>query len=259
MENKVLLILVDGMRSDSLAACGHPYIPRLQRECTSTLQARSMMPSVTLPCHMSLFHSVPPARHGVTTNLYVPQVRPVEGLCDYLARNGKCCTLFYSWEQLRDLSRPGSLAINLFLSGKDLGYRPATDALVNSAMETMETLQPDFVFLYLGDPDDAGHSEGWMSPAYLRSVHSAWDDIQKVLEGLPSCYTVLITADHGGHDRTHGEDCPEDMTIPLFLRGGPFAPGAALGDGVSLLDIAPTVATLLGLPANQDWEGRCLV
>ncbi len=77
MENKVLLILVDGMRSDSLAACGHPYIPRLQRECTSTLQARSMMPSVTLPCHMSLFHSVPPARHGVTTNLYVPQVRPV--------------------------------------------------------------------------------------------------------------------------------------------------------------------------------------
>ena len=258
-ENKVLLILVDGMRSDSLDACGHPYVAALRRESVSTPRARSVVPPVTLPCHMSLFHSVPPARHGVTTNVYVPQVRPLEGLCDYLARFGRRCAMFYSWEQLRDLSRPASLSASLFLSGKDLGYGPATGPLVKSAMETMAQLAPDFVFLYLGEPDEVGHNEGWMSPAYLRSVRSAWDSIQQVLEQLPPSYTALVTADHGGHDRTHGVDCPEDMTIPLFLRGGPFAPGAAAEDVVSLLDIAPTVAALLGLPPAKGWEGRCLV
>ena len=40
------------------------------------------MPSVTLPCHMSLFHSVDPDRHGITTNGYVPQVRPIKGMFD---------------------------------------------------------------------------------------------------------------------------------------------------------------------------------
>ena len=52
-------------------------------------------------------------------------------------------------------------------------------------METMAQLAPDFVFLYLGEPDEVGHNEGWMSPAYLRSVRSAWDSIQQVLEQLP--------------------------------------------------------------------------
>ena len=189
-ENKVLLILVDGMRSDSLDACGHPYVAALRRESVSTPRARSVVPPVTLPCHMSLFHSVPPARHGVTTNVYVPQVRPLEGLCDYLARFGRRCAMFYSWEQLRDLSRPASLSASLFLSGKDLGYGPATGPLVKSAMETMAQLAPDFVFLYLGEPDEVGHNEGWMSPAYLRSVRSAWDSIQQVLEQLPPSYTA---------------------------------------------------------------------
>ena len=30
---------------------------------------------------------------------------------------------------------------------------------------------------------------------------------------------ILLTADHGGHGRGHGSDCPEDMTIPLVMNG----------------------------------------
>lgn len=74
---KVLLILSDGMRPDGLDA--HPAAARLMREGSYTLRARTVMPSVTLPCHMSLFHSVDPGRHGILTNTYVPQVRPRHG------------------------------------------------------------------------------------------------------------------------------------------------------------------------------------
>ena len=105
---KVQLILVDGMRPDSLEACGNPYVKTLLENSLYTLDAKTVMPSVTLPCHMSLFHSVDPARHGITTNTYMPQVRPIDGLVERLKGKAKC-GMFYNWEELRDLTRPGSL------------------------------------------------------------------------------------------------------------------------------------------------------
>lgn len=66
---KVLLTLLDGMRPDALTACGSEFANELlQNTGTYTLTATTVMPSVTLPCHMSLFHSVPPERHGIVTN-----------------------------------------------------------------------------------------------------------------------------------------------------------------------------------------------
>ena len=38
-------------------------------------------------------------------------------------------------------------------------------------------------------------------------------------------YDVILTADHGGHDRIHGTELPEDMTIPVLMQGPDFAPG----------------------------------
>ena len=77
-QDKVILILVDGMRSDALTVCNNSYVKQLLSDSVSTLNAKTVMPSVTLPCHMSLFHSVPPQRHNVLSNIYVPQVRPVK-------------------------------------------------------------------------------------------------------------------------------------------------------------------------------------
>ena len=73
---KVILISIDGMRPDGFLACGNPYIEELQRISAHTLDAVTVMPSLTLPCHMSLFHGVTPRRHGVTTNTFTSTVAP---------------------------------------------------------------------------------------------------------------------------------------------------------------------------------------
>lgn len=87
--NKAVLILVDGMRPDGMTACGHPEVQKLMAEGKSTLRGHTVMPYVTLPCHMSLMHSVDPERHGVLTNTFTPQVRPVTGLFAQLAKYDK--------------------------------------------------------------------------------------------------------------------------------------------------------------------------
>lgn len=69
---KVQLILIDGMRPDALTGCGSADASWLLAHTLHTLAGRTVYPPVTLPCHMSLFHSVDPSRHGVTTNTYTP-------------------------------------------------------------------------------------------------------------------------------------------------------------------------------------------
>ncbi len=109
MNKKVVLVSIDGMRLDGLQQCGNPYVKTMEHECAYTYNARPMVPSVTFPCHFSMAHSVTPQRHGILTNTYVPQVRPVKGLLERVAESGGVSEMFYGWEPLRDISRPGSL------------------------------------------------------------------------------------------------------------------------------------------------------
>ena len=254
---KVLLVLLDGMRPDAIGDI--PQVRDMIRDGASTLEAQTVFPSVTLPCHMSLFHSVDPSRHGTTTNVYAPQVRPINGLFDVLSGAKKQCAMYYTWQELRDLMRPGSLAVSSFRRGKTVGYEKASRLVAQEVIRDMNDpgCQLSFAFAYLGHPDEAGHDYGWMSPEYLSAVKTAWDDIDNILNGLPEDCTVIITADHGGHDRTHGHDIPEDMIIPMIAIGPDFTPGSSL-DGANIKDIAPTVAKLLGVEPDEDWEGKSL-
>ena len=118
--------------------------------------------------------------------------------------------------------------------------------------------RPDFLFLYLGQTDQFGHDFGWMTEPQLACVHQAVDRIREVWEALPPGGRLIVTADHGGHDRSHGEDVPEDTTIPLLCLGDPFPAGRALPQA-SILDLAPTIARLCQTPPARQWEGRSLI
>jgi arylsulfatase A-like enzyme len=79
-----------------------------------------------------------------------------------------------------------------------------------------------------------------------------------LLEGLPADHTVVVNSDHGGHERSHGADIPEDLLVPWIAAGPGIRQGMAIDAPVSLLDTAPTIARLLGLQAHPVWEGRCV-
>ena len=257
MKNKVILISIDGMRPDGLRACGNPYLTELERLCAYTYSARSMFPSVTFPCHFSMTHSVTPERHGILTNTYVPEVRPVCGLFEKIRAAGGVCAMFYGWEPLRDIARPGSLKFATYINAY---MKESSDtALTDEAIKVIGEHKPDFAFLYMVETDEkGGHDNGWMSDEYLRRINIAISNARRVIETFGDEYSVIIMADHGGHDRCHGTNMPEDMTIPLFFFGKDFTPGE-ISEELSLLDIAPTIVKIMGLEPECDWEGRAVI
>jgi predicted AlkP superfamily pyrophosphatase or phosphodiesterase len=254
----VVFVMIDGLRPDALDKANLPNLRRLMAEGAYSLRAQSMIPSMTLPCHTSIFHSVPPSRHGIVTNEWKPAVRPLPGLVERLNQADKKCAFFITWEELRDLSRPGSLAMSWYANESynlESGDRLVTDA----ALPYLQRGAFDFTFVYLGTVDSAGHAFGWMSDEYLRQAEVADAELGRILAVLPADAVIIVHADHGGHDRTHGTEMPEDMTIPYFIKGPGIPAGREIPTDVTLLDTAPTVAAILGVTAWKEWEGQNLL
>lgn len=257
MNEKVILILVDGMKGDSVLNCKNKFANEIVKNYSSKLDTKTVMPSVTLPCHMSLFLSVPPQRHGILTNTYTPQVRPVKSLINLLADNGKTCGMFYNWEQLRDISLPGALTKSVFTQNDLEGL--GDEELTDNAISFINDKNPDFVFLYFGSPDSVGHTFGWETDTYVKSINHSFKCIEKVYKSIPKDYTIIITADHGGHDRTHGENIPEDMTIPLIIIDEDLKDTIKFRNNTTIMDIAPTITSIMNIKPDKDWEGKTLI
>lgn len=253
---KVILISIDGMRPDGFLGCGNPFTEEMMRLGAYTLEGRTVFPSVTLPCHMSMFHSVPPERHGISTNIYTPMVRPLNGLFEQISLMGGISAMYYGWEPLRDVSRPASLKYSGYINAYT--EESSDTALTDMALERIAKSRPDFVFLYMVETDEkGGHDHGWMTPEYLNTISIALSNVKRVLDAAVEEYTIIVTADHGGHDRGHGSDSNEDMTIPMFFIGKRFTPGKKL-EGVSILDLAPTIADIMSVPKAPEWEGKSI-
>jgi len=250
----VIFIILDGVRPDALTAARCPTLNSLCERGSSTMQARSVMPSITLPCHTSIFHSVPPTRHGITSNIFIPMARPLPGLVEVARAAEKRVAFFYNWEQLRDLARPGHLHYSYFRDSA-AQLPDGDDETAPLAANFIQKEKPDFAFVYFGTVDETGHAYGWMSDRYLQQLEHVDALLKDLFDSLPGDYTAIVHSDHGGHDRNHGTDSAEDMTIPWMVVGPNIKKGYKIQSPVSLLDTAPTIAKLLGIQPHREWEG----
>jgi hypothetical protein len=117
----------------------------------------------------------------------------------------------------------------------------------------------DLVVLLVGAVDAAGHAHGGGSPQYRDAALTADRAIARALAAVDLGQdAVIVTADHG-HTRRggHGGVEPEVVAVPLIAAGAGIRPGATAIDA-HLIDIAPTVSALLGLPAPGHGLGRTL-
>ena len=263
---RVLLVSIDGL---SASVIDQTRFSNLKSISAYTLLAQTINPSLTLPAHMSMTHGVTPTTHGVTKNTYTPSESLGNGIFETVSAAGLTSAMFYDWEQLGDLvtedtRRVGNNYISKFNNKGEQDFSASVSMLSDAVIDHMTNYPTDFTFLYYGLPDDTGENRGgWSSQNYITAVNTVYNSLINVLStALSLNYTIIITADHGGGgyngDNKHGSTAPEDMYIPLFIMD-PSLQSADLGDGVSILDVAPTVADLLGIEAETYWVGRSLV
>ncbi len=261
VSDHVIVISIDGLRPDAISKYDARTLQRLVREGSASLEAQTIYPSKTLPSHTSMLTGVPPEVHGITFNKQVDEhgVVSVPTVFELARAAGFHTAAFFSKAKFEHLARPGSLD-HWQGPSSNIGHWMATKT-VPDAVSYMKHEKPNLLFVHIGEPDFAGHAIGWMSFAYGWAVRRADGAVDTILDAADETYgrgnyTVIVTSDHGGHDRDHGSDDPRDMTIPWIAWGKGVQPGTKLGPGIRTMDTAATALWLLGVASPEEWTGR---
>ena len=257
----VILVSIDGLRPDAIKKFEATTLLRLMREGSYSLSARTIMPSSTLPSHTSMLSGEPPEQHHVTWNNVVTAEKDLVDFSTVFSvarAHGYRTAAFFSKAKFSPLQLPGSLDYSQAPGGW-WGKWPSTRT-VGDIKTYLKTEKPNLLFVHLSDPDSAGHSSGWMSAAYGRAVHATDKALDDLLDTADEAYgednySVVVTADHGGHGYGHGTSDLLDVTIPWIAWGRGVDSGEMEDVEINTFDTAPTVLWMLGVAKPEAWDG----
>ena len=261
----VVLVSIDGLRPDAIDRFAVPTLQRLMREGSYSLSARTIMPSTTLPSHMSMLSGEPPDQHGVLWNNVTSAKTDVVEFSTVFSvarAHGYRTAAFFSKAKFSPLQRPGTLDYSQAPGG--WWGRWSSERTVHDVWTYLQTERPNVLFVHLSDPDQAGHSSGWMSDAYGSAVQATDTALGQLLAAAEEAYgagnySVLVTADHGGHGYGHGTSDARDVTIPWIVWGRGVNARSLEDVSIDTIDTAPTVLWLLGVEAPESWDGEPVV
>ena len=265
MSRHVIVVSIDGLRPDAIDIYGAPTLQRLIREGSYTLSGRTIDPSKTLPSHTSMLTGLPPERHRVLwNNVATADTDSIElpNVFGLARAHGYSTAAFFSKAKFQPLQVEGTLDYSQAPGG--LFGRWTSERTVSDVAKYLETARPNLLFVHLTDPDGAGHRSGWMTPDYGRAVLAADRALNRLttLAGQAlgvGNFSLIVTADHGGHDTNHGSDDPRDVTIPWIAWGQGVKPGVLADSSIRTMDTAATVLWLLGIDRPADWAGHPVV
>lgn len=271
----VFVVSIDGGKPAVIAESEMPVLKKLAAEGAVTWQASTIVPPKTLPSHTSMLTGVDPKKHEVLWNAYTPirgQVKAPTAFTLLRAKEPQAITgMFVCKQKFRHLWQKDSLTIfdfggpqtNAPVAGSaeiEADKKPAQMEAKNAAAWIKET-KPCLTFIHFADPDTAGHKDGWGSPqqkeAFKVSDQALGQIINSIKEaGIADTSVILISADHGGHDKTHGEVIPDDMLIPWVAWGKGVKKGFEITDSVTTYDTAATALWLLDVPLPAEFDGK---
>jgi predicted AlkP superfamily pyrophosphatase or phosphodiesterase len=244
---------MDGLRPDAIELAPMPNLLNLMKTGAYSLTAQTTYPSATLPAHASMLTGMCPSKHGVDWNDYIPQMGVAHGigLFDLSHAAGMQNVMYVGKEKLRQVTDASNIDKFVFINDRDKVIM----------QNLLEDFPPDFgvLFIHFATTDDMGDVYGWLSPEQFSVIFRADEAIRELLDALDSYglrneTLLIITADHGGHDNTHGSSMPEDMTIP-WIASGPEIQAGELTTLIHTMDTAATAAYALGLPIPDEWDG----
>ena len=252
----VVIISLDGGKPAVIRECAMPVLTSIFKAGAGTWSAQTIYPPVTLPSHTSMLTGVGPAKHKVDWNTWDPEKGLVAAPTIFLLakQHGLSTAMFAGKPKFRHLELPGSL---------DMSFAKAADSIpiAKLAAKYIVSAKPSLCFVHFPNTDEMGHKHGWGSPEQKKAFEDEDEGIgivRKAIQqaGIASSTVLIVTADHGGHDHTHGSRIPEDMTIPWVAVGAGVRPGVTLVKPVTTYDTAATALWLLDVPIPKSFDGK---
>jgi arylsulfatase A-like enzyme len=253
----VVIISEDGMRPELIYQQQRmQWHQLLYRNGAYTWRARTIRTASTLPSHASMLSGVDVNLHRLTWNNWRPQKGYIQVPTIFNAAEsvGMKTAAFVGKFKLRHILPPGTV---------DVFQRPGyyCKKVSEEAARYIETEKPTLTFVHFSDPDEKGHSAGWMSEDQKRAARDSdacLGTIYQALErsGMLPETLVIVSADHGGHNHNHSGALLSDRHIPWIAMGPGVRKGYPIHGLISTMDTAATALSVLGITPLTKLSGK---
>lgn len=269
LTGRVVLIIIDGLGADEARL---PYLDELRRRGVAAT-AHVPYPTISRPNYVTILSGVPPRDSGVRANRVAVPVA-VDTVMDRVRAAGLRVATASDLGILASLfvrDTPSLTGIAWIEHGTrvippapitwpfDDAHRASSLSALGPVIAELAAGDAAFLPVLVLDVDRVGHAAG-IGDDYRAAALAVDRMLRGAFAGIDLARdTVIVTADHG-HVASggHGGDEREVSNVPLILAGKGVVPGALARDA-RLIDLAPTIAALLGVPAPRHAEGRTLV
>ena len=257
---RVVFVLIDGLRLDTaLDPQVTPFLAQLRQQ-GAWASMHSQPPSYSAPGYSVLFTGAwPDVSDGPAVNPEYEDI-PVwtqDNLFSAAHRAG-LKTAIAGYYYFARLVPQAAVEASFYTPGSD---RQADDQVMAAALPWLRRPGDyQLVLVHLDQVDEAGHREGGpRDPRWNAAALRADGLLSQVVAELDlSQDTLLVASDHGHIDRGgHGGHEPVTLLEPFLLVGAGVLPGKYAD--VDMVDIAPTLAALLGVNLPASSQGRVRV
>jgi arylsulfatase A-like enzyme/Tfp pilus assembly protein PilF len=286
----LLLVSFDTTRADHLGCyCyGQPTSPHLDFFADRSVRfEHAYTPTpITLPAHASLFTGAYPASHGVRSNGIFSLGGQLPTLAESFKDAGFATAAFVSsfvMDSRYGLARgfahyDDDLAAGGRRSGVLSQRERTAEATTDAALEwlTANGNKNFFAFVHYFDPhrpfEAPGRFASRFDNPYDAEIAYADNQFGRLLAalhslGLAENTVVAVVADHGEGLGDHGEDTHalfvynSTVRVPVLIHvpGRPELAGVVSGRQASLVDVAPTLASLCTVRVPSGAQGRSLL
>ena len=260
----VFLIGVDGMGAYAWKKANIPVMRQLMKQGSWSLNARSVLPSSSAANWASMVMGAGPELHGFTTWGSKKPDLPSRALDKYgmfpsifslvREKNPKAeIGVIYEWDGIGYLFPKAAV---------NRDQNCDSDSLLSiEARKYIEEKKPNLLFIHLHDVDSVGHMVGHDTKEYYAAIERTDQHIGKIIEsikkaGILNESVIIISADHGGINKGHGEKTMAEMEIPWIIAGPGIKKNNPITESIMTFDTAATIMALFQIKAPQVWIGR---
>lgn len=253
---RVVIVSVDGLRPDIITPELMPRHVELMKQGVTARLASTIDLSDTLPSHAAMLSGRGVAAHGLSWNSFKENRGYIKIPTVFSAARdrGLSTAMIVGKKKLRHIAGPDSV-----------GYfeRPSylCGGVARRAGEYLREHTPDLLFVHFSDPDEYGHSHGWLSKQYMTAAKNSDTCLGTLIDAIDASPVaastlIIVTADHGGsaHHHSNGRESVNSH-IPWIARGPGIQPGSIIEDPVVTYDTAATTLAALGLESLPSMAG----
>ena len=267
MNNKVILVVLDGLNLKVAQDCLGYLTGLIEHKIASQYALYSELPSLSRPLYECILTGVSPIKSGIVHN-HVTRNSQFDSVFS-LAKNQGKTTAAAAYHWMSELYNRSPYDAHRDRHTNDLNMNIQhglfyhwdhypDEALFLDAESLRKEFDPDFLLIHPMNIDDTGHKFGLDSAQYRNSARQV-DVILSdfVPKWIDLGYQILITSDHGmNNDLTHGGALKEEREVPLFLIGDRFSHQAS---AIKQTDICGIICELLELQHQKIFNKVCLL